>query len=208
MPPRADEPRDDDDEPVADTSPDAGADDTVTRLPSAPEPADVVREPTDAERWDAIVAQLADLDGTVPGGASGHESDDRDVTYPVAPWVSDPRVIRPAGGRDATPPELAGRDWDGTGQIDDAEAAVDAEEHFEPPDPGPVLGGDPLLTMAWFAAVGMPIFFFILLVAWRDAPTAIVEAAGVVFALGVAVLVWRMPNHRHDDSDDDHGAVV
>ena len=71
-----------------------------------------------------------------------------------------------------------------------------------------VLGGDPLLTMAWFAAVGMPVFFFILLIAWRDAPTVLVEAAGVVFALGVAVLVWRMPNHRRDDSDDDHGAVV
>ncbi|HZL02425.1 MAG TPA: hypothetical protein VFC48_04805, partial [Cellulomonas sp.] len=142
MPPRADEPRDDADEPVADAGADAGADDTATRLPSAPEPADVVREPTDAERWDAIVAQLADLDGPAPGGASGHERDDRAMTYPVAPWVSDPRVIRPAGGRDATPPELAGRDWDGTGQIDDAEAAVDAEEHFEPPDPGPVLGVD------------------------------------------------------------------
>src|SRR5660397_200441 len=103
MPPRADEPRDDADEPVADAGADAGADDTATRLPSAPEPA--------------------------PGGASGHERDDRAMTYPVAPWVSDPRVIRPAGGRDATPPELAGRDWDGTGQIDDAEAAVDAEEH-------------------------------------------------------------------------------
>jgi len=99
------------------------------------------------------------------------------------------------------PPELLA-------QFPIAEAAVDAEEHFEPPDPGPVLGGDPLLTMAWFAAVGMPIFFFILLVAWRDAPTVLVEAAGVVFALGVAVLVWRMPNHRRDDSDDDHGAVV
>jgi hypothetical protein len=208
MPPRADEPRDDADEPVADDGPDAGADDAETGAPSVPQPADDVREPTEAERWDAIVAQLADLDGPVPDGPGTPEGDTRAVTYPVAPWVSDPRVIRPAGGRDATPPELAGRDWDGTSQIDDAEAAVDAEEHFEPPDPGPVLGGDPLLTMAWFAAVGMPIFFFILLIAWRDAPTVLVEAAGVVFALGVAVLVWRMPNHRRDDSDDNHGAVV
>jgi hypothetical protein len=208
MPPRADEPRDDADEPAPGDGPDADADESSSRPPALPEPAEDVREPTEAERWDAIVAQLADLDGPVPDAPTTLEGDTRAVTYPVAPWVSDPRVIRPASGRDATPPELAGRDWDGTSQIDDAEAAVDAEEHFEPPDPGPVLGGDPLLTMAWFAAAGMPIFFFILLIAWRDAPTVLVEAAGVVFALGVAVLVWRMPNHRRDDSDDDHGAVV
>src|SRR5450830_1676362 len=208
MPPRADEPRDDADEPAPGDGPDADADESSSRPPALPEPAEDVREPTEAERWDAIVAQLADLDGPVPDAPTTLEGDTRAVTYPVAPWVSDPRVIRPASGRDAPPPELAGRDWDGTNQIDDAEAAVDAEEHFEPPDPGPVLGGDPLLTMAWFAAAGMPIFFFILLIAWRDAPTVLIEAAGVVFALGVAVLVWRMPNHRRDDSDDDHGAVV
>jgi len=185
MPPRADEP-----------------------LGDADEPADDAREATEAERWDAIVAQLSELDGPLPDAPTAPEGGTSVVSYPVAPWVSDPRVIRPAGGRDATPPELTGRDWDGTNQIDDAEASVDAEEHFVPPDPGPVLGGDPLLTMAWFAAGGMPVFFFILLIAWRDAPTVLVEAAGVVFALGVAVLVWRMPNHRRDDSDDDHGAVV
>ena len=76
-----------------------------------------------------------------------------------------------------------------------------------PPDPGPVLGGDPLLTMAWFAAAGMPIFLLVVLVAWRDAPAALVQAARVVFVIGVAVLVWRMP-HRRDPDDDDTGAVV
>ena len=208
MPPRADEPRDDADEPAADDGPHAGRDDSPPHASGVGEPADDVHEPTDADRWDAIVAQLSDLDGPGPDVPTTHDGDTRALSYPVAPWVSDPRTIRPAGGRDVTPPELTGRDWEGTNQIDGAEAAVDAEEHFEPPDPGPVLGGDPLLTMAWFAAAGMPIFFFILLVAWRDAPAALVEAAGVVFALGVAVLIWRMPNHRRDDSDDDHGAVV
>ena len=208
MPPRADEPRDDADEPAADNGPDAGGDVPPVRAPGVGEPADDVPEPTEAERWDAIVTQLSDLDRQVPDVPTTHDGDTRAVSYPVAPWVSDPRTIRPASGRDITPPELTGRDWEGTNQIDDAEASVDAEEHFEPPDPGPVLGGDPLLTMAWFAAAGMPVFFFILLVAWRDAPTVLVEAAGVVFGLGVAVLIWRMPNHRRDDSDDDHGAVV
>ena len=161
--------------------------------------ADRVPEPTESERWAAIVAELADVDHPVPGPTT--------ISYPVAPWVSDPRIVRPVQGRDV-PPELHGRDWDGTGQIDDAEAVVDAEEHYVPPDPGPVLGGDPLLTMAWFAAAGVPIFFVVLLIAWRDAPTVLIQAAGIVLVLGVAVLVWRMPNHRRDPSDDDHGAVV
>jgi uncharacterized membrane protein YqjE len=76
-----------------------------------------------------------------------------------------------------------------------------------PPDPGPILGGDPLLTMAWIAAAGMPIFLLIVLIAWPTAPTAMIQAAGVVFVLGVGVLLWRMPNRR-DPEDDDTGAIV
>jgi hypothetical protein len=170
---------------------------------------------TDDEVWAAIVADLGDLaayDGSEdPSGpdpsppATGADGVGG-LSFPVAPWVADRRVVRPAH---ETPrePELSGRDWDGTSQLDDAEARVDADEHFVPPDPGPVLGGDPLLTMAWFAAAGMPIFLLVVLVAWRDAPAALVQAAAVVFVIGVGVLVWRMP-HRRDPDDHDTGAVV
>src|SRR5665647_3387252 len=65
-----------------------------------------------------------------------------------------------------------------------------AEEHFEPPDPGPVLGGDPLLTMAWGAIVGAPALLLVAVVAWRDIPTILLQAAGVAFLLGVGLLVW------------------
>ena len=172
------------------------------------------REPTDDEVWAAIVAELGELDGydgaepspepesVPPTGASTEPTSG--LSFPVAPWVADRRVVRPAA--DATP-ELSGRDWDGTSQIDDAEASIDAEEHFVPPDPGPVLGGDPLLTMAWCAAAGVPIFLLIVLVVWRDAPPALVQAAAALFVVGVGVLLWRMP-HRRDPDDDDTGAVV
>jgi len=167
--------------------------------------------PSDDDVWAAIVADLGDLEGyedppgtaepevAPPAAASG-------LSFPVAPWVADRRVVRPAQ-EPREPRELSGRDWDGTSQIDDAEATVDSEEHFVPPDPGPVLGGDPLLTMAWFAAVGVPIFLLVVLVAWRDAPLALVQAAAGVFVVGIGVLVWRMP-HRRDPDDDDTGAVV
>jgi hypothetical protein len=181
------------------------------------------------EQWAAIVADLrGDLDptGPDPTGADDGTAGEADparttsgpaVTYPVAPWVSERRVVRPARrpGPDedeAVPPELAGaRDWDATAQMDEAERRVDAEEHFVPEDPGPVLGGDPLLTMAWLAVGGIPLFWLVMVIAWRDAPRTVLLASGVVFLLGLALLLWRMPHRRGDggpDDADDDGAVV
>lgn len=167
----------------------------------------------DEETWASLVARLEEVDSgdddgrtTVEGGSAA-AAGPRVGSFPVAPWVEQ-RVVRPAEpAAGAAGRELDGRDWDGTSQYDDAEASVDEQEHFVPPDPGPVLGGDPLLTMAWFAVAGMPIFLLVVLIAWRSAPSALVQAACVVFLLGVAVLVWRMPTHR-DASDDDTGAQV
>lgn len=171
-------------------------------------------EPVDDERWARIVAELDDVDSAADAAAS------RGLDFPVAPGVDSPfrdrsRVVRPAqddpaelSGPRADPLASAtGRDWDGTSQYDEAEDDVDAQEGFVPPDPGPVLGGDPLLTMAWFAAVGVPMLLLVVLVAWRSAPAALIQAACVVFVLGVAVLVWRMPTRRDAAADDD-GAVV
>ncbi|MBD3777903.1 MAG: hypothetical protein IE923_01370 [Micrococcales bacterium] len=181
------------------------------------------------EQWAAIVADLqggADLTGPSTSGATGQDdprtSSGPAVTYPVAPWVTDSRVVRPArsGGDEARsdadedrsvglPGGGTGRDWDATGQIDEAERRVDDAEHFVPPDPGPVLGGDPLLTMAWLAVGGMPLLWLVVLLGWRDAPSAIVQASVAVFLLGLVVLLWRMPHRRdEDDHDDADGAVV
>jgi hypothetical protein len=162
-----------------------------------------------AERWAEIVADLGPLgtghehDPSTDPRDSPDPRDPRDegtgpaVTYPVAPWVS----ARP----DAR--ELTGRDWAGTDDIDAAEAEVDDREHFVPPDPGPVLGGDPLLTMAWLGAAGVPIGLLLVLIVWPDAPTVLLQAAGVVFLIGCALLIWRMP-HRRDDDSAGPGAVV
>ncbi|MFS0705456.1 hypothetical protein AB6N23_13120 [Cellulomonas sp. 179-A 9B4 NHS] len=196
----------------------AGADDTSPAEGAAPDgaPAGATRggagggaEPTpgrgaddgDDAVWASIVARLRDVD------------DAADAAGPAAPG----RVVRPAAPEppaagappvpEAAPPRLSGRDWDGTAQYDDAEDAVDEAEHFVPPDPGPVLGGDPLLTMAWGAAVGVPILLLVVVVAWRDAPALLLRAAVGLFVVAVGVLVWRMP-HRRDPADDDPGAVV
>lgn len=168
--------------------------------------------PVDDERWARIVAELGQVDS-----GSGSPTPRSGIDFPVAPGVDSPftrRVVRPAGEqrpdddeRATGAPAASGRDWDGTSQYDEAEDAIDEADRFVPPDPGPVLGGDPLLTMAWFAAAGMPLFLVVVLIAWRDAPAAVVQAACVVFVLGVGLLLWRMPQRR-DRDDDDTGAVV
>lgn len=84
---------------------------------------------------------------------------------------------------------------------------AEAEDHFVPPDPEPVLGGDPLLTMAWSAVVGAALLVVVVVVGWRDAPTWVLQAAGAAFLGGAGLLVWRMP-HDRDEDDDDPGAVV
>lgn len=183
-------------------------------------------QPVSDEQWAAIVADLRSDPG--PEADAAGQDDPRTpsgpaVTYPVAPWVTDRRVVRPAqdpgagAGQDAAdgtgetpglPRELGGRDWDATEQMDEAERRVDEAEHFRPADPGPVLGGDPLLTMAWFAVAGMPVLWLVVLIGWRSAPAAIVQASVAVFLLGLVLLLWRMPHRRDDEHDDSDGAVV
>ena len=153
----------------------------------------------EADDVDARFAELvASLDGVedLPEPERDDTDDDASgtrrpgLTYPVAPWVA-----------------VGPRDWDATGQMDDAEAAVDEQEAFVPPDPGPVLGGDPLVTMGWFAVAGVPLGVLALFLAWRDAPGVIFQAAGIVWLLGLVVLLWRMPARR-EPGDGDSGAVV
>ncbi len=163
-------------------------------------------DPEDIEaRWRQIVADLGDLglgagdlgvaddlgpgaddQGDAPGDRSDRDRSDEQGTGrgPLAETV-DPRSWRPDP------------------------AVEEAEDHFVPPDPGPVLGGDPLLTMAWAVAVGVPVLLIVVGVVWRDIPMSWLAAAGAVFLVGVGLLLWRMPHGGDDDpGDDGPGAVV
>ena len=170
-----------------------GPPDPAEQVP--PAPADPVPDPSDDEVWASLVARLADV-GVEPPETG------RRVVRPTPP--PEPAPVPPA---EPAAPELVGRDWDGTSQYDAAEAEADELEHFVPGDPGPVLGGDPLLTLAWSGAVGVPVFLLLVVVLWQDAPALLVRAALGVFVVALAVLVWRMPSRR-DRSDGDDGAVV
>jgi hypothetical protein len=168
----------------------------------AAEPRPAGGEPTPAEveqRWQELVSQLGERAGPVGPAElrrleldAGEQTGRRAADEP-APAPDDRRVARPAAPDDP-------RGWAPDPDVEEA------DDHFEPPEPGPVLGGDPLLTMAWVAVLGMPLLLVVTVVAWRDIPAALLTAAGVAFLAGIGLLLWRMPAGRDDDRGP--GAVV
>ncbi|MCR6494220.1 hypothetical protein [Cellulomonas sp. P24] len=156
---------------------------------------------SDEARWAEIVAELGDLG--IDEDALDEDDDDPGssprVTYRVAPGVPD--------NRPGSSPAFTGRDWDGTAQIDRAESEVDDDEHFVPPDPGPIFSGNPALTLAWIGAAGGAILLLVLVVIGGSVPAIVARVTAGVFVASCAFLVWRMP-HRRDHDDDDPGAVV
>ncbi|GAA1739647.1 hypothetical protein GCM10009809_38840 [Isoptericola hypogeus] len=157
-------------------------------------------------RWADIVAQLGALDrpdapaGAAPSGTAPSRGDDDGAAAEAPAPAADPAPLSRAAGP---------RDWPLTPEV---EALEDAESHFTPPEPDPVLSRDPLLTMAWAAVAGVPILTVVLVVVRALLPSLhlpgwLGPAGGVLFLAAVAVLLWRMP-HRRDPEDDDTGAVV
>ncbi|WP_199424237.1 hypothetical protein [Actinotalea solisilvae] len=150
-------------------------------------------------RWRAIVAELGDLGTAPPAGPPRRRATD----LPPEPPSALPRAQAPGARtvRPAQPPTPTGpRAWSPDPDVEEA------EDHFQPPDPGPVLGGDPLLTMAWIATVGVPVLLLVAVVVWRDMPSVVLRVAGVAFVGAIALLLWRMPHRRDDDAGP--GAVV
>lgn len=150
----------------------------------------------DAE-WEDIVARLGRLEA------------------PDAPETSEggSGSGAPGGGTDGGPdvpprPPAGPRDHPATPEV---EALEEAEGHFTPPEPPPVLASrDRLLVVAWAGATGVPLLavLAVLVRAFVPLPTPawLGGAAVAVFVASVAVLLWRMPHHR--DPGDGPGAVV
>jgi hypothetical protein len=185
-------------------------------------------EPDLDAQWQDIVARLGDLEPG-PDGPTGTEGS-REREAPEGPRRPDGprrrrddlpgrRTVRPARPDPAEPPGQGPADdeADRTDPADDAgdprawapdPAVEEAEDHFVPPDPGPVLGGDPVLVMAWVAVLAAPLLVLVAVIAWPAMPTWLLEVGGVGFLAGVGLLLWRMPHRRDPDDEDDNGAVV
>lgn len=147
---------------------------------SAPAP----QSATDAA-FAEIVAGLSDV-GRPPGREAPAPAEHGSaLPFAVAPWV------RGSGPRDAPrPPDDVGDD---------------VASHFEPPEPAPVLGRDPLLTLGWGVVVLVPLAIIASLVLRLPVPPVVLQVAGAAAVLALVLLWWRMPSHR---DDDDQGAVV
>lgn len=165
-------------------------DDDGPREPDRPDPP----EPLDVDaRWEQIVAELDDTPTDTPPSArpAPHEppADRRGLAgIPVAPWV--------------TPP--GPRDWPTTPEV---EALEDEQDRFVPPDPPPMTGRSPLLTLAWVLAVVSPLVFLLTAILVRPIPSLVAQGCTVGFVVGVGLLLWKLPAHR-DPEDSDPGAVV
>ena len=194
-------------------------------------PGDTPRELGDddvASRWADIVATLGDMDVSRADGvaadpekpaessqtsrlddeASAEERADGRTGPRADGPADDPADDEPATGSRVILP-AGPRDWP---LSPETEALEEAESHFTPPEPPPLLSRDPLLTMAWSFVVGVPTLALILMIVAAAVPAVaippLVGQVGVgLFVAGLGVLIWRMP-HQRDPDDDGPGAVV
>ncbi len=166
---------------------------------------------TVAQRWAELTADLGDLE--VPdglredaetargdGGSAGtDENPQTDVPQrrPDRDGALDPGAFAPSrdlfaeralGPRDYLEPE----DPDG--------------DRFVPPDPEPIGGADPVLTLGWVATAGS-LLAALVLVVLASPPRWLLLALGAALLCGIGLLLWRMPAGRDEDDHDD-GAVV
>lgn len=157
-----------------------GMDDGATSEPGRP--ASAGGDDTDAQ-FASIVAHLVQ-DPTWAGSAPDAAVTREPVRFPTAPGV------RPLGPRD----------HHATEEVLELE---DEQSHFVPPEPPPLLGGDPLITMGWIAVLLTPLSLFATIFGPRPTPTLWLQLTAGVLILGVAVLVWRMPHRRDPDHAPD-----
>ncbi|WP_127127526.1 hypothetical protein [Georgenia sp. SYP-B2076] len=135
-----------------------------------------------AARWAELTSSLGELRMPASDDAAG---------VPQAAAAPTP----PPGPRDYSSEPLDEDD-------DDPGAGIDG---FVPPEPEPLTHADPALTLGWVATVGSVLVGIVLAVVWHPLPSGVLGGLGLILLAGVALLLWRMPDHRDDHSD---GAVV
>lgn len=155
-------------------------------------------KPTAPDAPDASGGAAADLDtdtefARIVAGLDDVRAATDDVDVRPRPWLTDvPTLpgVRPIGPRDHAASEE---------EIE----LEDEQSHFVPPDPGPILGGDPVLTAAWFAVVGGILALVASALLVRVMPTIVAWIGAGLLAAGAGILLWRLPHERGDSHGDD-----
>jgi len=130
-------------------------------------------------RWDDLVKNFQQLDAQAPREPSAQErADQLRKLFSTGPGASN-------GPRDFVPEE--------------------SDEAFVPEEPAALGSGDPMLNLAWTAAVGGPIGLLLCVLFFRSAPAFVVIGLALASVIGIAYLIKRLPTER-DPGDD--GAQV
>ncbi len=148
--------------------------------------------------WQDLVSRLEHTD-SIPDETSGENNrpeDRKDAApdpvlfeYPHAPSAQSPPQEREhlGGPRDYTPEE--------------------EDDTYVPEEPPASLAGtEPLVVLAWAAAIGGPAVLLLSAFFWRAIPLIAVLGIVAAFLVSVVFLLMRLPSERGDDNDD--GAIV
>nr|BFF21528.1 hypothetical protein GCM10025730_50490 [Promicromonospora thailandica] len=192
---------------------DAGRDASRTGGPEGADGADEGDGDADGPGKTAESSQTSrpdDETGGAGGGAGGRRVGGwSEGGWAAGDWTVAGATSEPDAAARPRPSGSGPRDWP---LSPEAEALEEAESHFTPPEPPPLLSRDPLLTMAWSFVVGVPVLAVIGMILAAAIPALeippLVGQIGIgLFVAGLGVLIWRMP-HQRDPDDDGPGAVV
>jgi hypothetical protein len=144
------------------------------------------------------------------GGAPGGATEATDLLAPGSPTATPPAPSTPAKPTSPAGPAVSGydiplapADW----TPPKVEPVEEESEGYVPPEPPPLLRGDPIGWLAWAAVLGGPLFLLLASQVWTDIGRIWIMLAVLAFIGGFAAIVARLPNSRNDDDPDD-GAVV
>lgn len=121
---------------------------------------------------------------------------------PEEELAPDPEPLPPAA-----PPAPGPRDYSPSAETEDDDRARDVVDGFTEPDPEPLSRSEPVLVVAWGGVLGGLAVMVLCVLLWRSAPGVVWLVAVGALAVGVGLLLWRMPA-RKDTDDYGDGAVV
>ncbi|MEE6281189.1 hypothetical protein [Georgenia sunbinii] len=138
-------------------------------------------------RWAELTERLGEL--RLPPEA--------DVPPGPPPAEQAPRGPAPVGPRDFSPAP----------ESEDDDPDRDVVDGFVAPEPEPLRDAQPIVVVGWLAVLAGLAAMMLCVLAWRTAPGLVWLTAAGSLAVGIGILLWRLPSHREPDDYDD-GAVV
>lgn len=138
--------------------------------------------------FNEIVSELLDLSTDQHDQETSLTADPKEKqVFPVAPWVTDGSW----GHSEGNDP----RGW----KID--QETIDEIDAFQQPDPPLELSKDPARNLGWFLTISSLLTALISYIFVRGSQPMLFAILGIMFMIGLALLIWRMPENHESDLD-------